>query len=727
MKNFAKSVTVNNSATISACSDESGVSVFKLEESDWISSYRIPIKNPETVVMNGAGDILAVSFDTNSVAVFREDSGIWNMIGQVMTGDHKLDEFGRSIDMNESGETIVIGAPMGGYDFSSSDPEFRIPLYYDDRVGDYQEKINDYEYLESSGEIFQESAGFVEVYEFNNSLNVWQRVGQRIEGKQKNSKLGRSVSINDEGSRIVSLGSSKLGLISEVTLCDFNGSQWVNSLGGLNLEVQAWDMVNSKSSVSISGDGLTFAFGNYEPSRNNVKVFRLNKMFNRWQQIGGAILDNRPTRNSKFGANLSLDHSGASLLISNGNTGEVFIYKYLGKWVQSGFANSGGFTFGANSSITSDGLNFISSKVGDLARCYEAGSEVAYISTAMTEKGLDFGDPEWYKNEAYAMNQFPEAGDHSFEDFDSLNLTFNNKPLYATYPGIDSDNGFLKNWRPKQEVYDLYSEQKINSSKLHGNYNFINNLNINDFLPVQNEFGDFLDFGKHYNPGMPHYDLINGKELGQDYRYFGNLTSEGFWRQFKDIAASIESMGGGAITLGFMMSGFFPDSGLVNFLDKKDSNLREIMELGGEQAVGVCDIMMQNYSRCGKGLYMGINGDGNVIRRKLWSIMFKESDGYPWVHQFIEWGLYMSSSNSVSDTNTLLKNWTSPIPGEKITNVIPSSVADGNIKGQVFNPPFMRKLYAFDSTFSYRGEEYTVYDNFPFMDFNMTPIRWNEK
>ena len=45
---------------------------------------------------------------------------------------------------------------------------------------------------------------------------------------------------------------------------------------------------------------------------------------------------------------------------------------------------------------------------------------------------------------------------------------------------------------------------------------------------------------------------------------------------------------------------------------------------------------------------------------------------------------------------------------------------------KLLGSPF-RKYYNFNDYFSYRGSNYLVYENFPFEDFNMIPIRWTLK
>lgn len=92
--------------------------------------------------------------------------------------------------------------------------------------------------------------------------------------------------------------------------------------------------------------------------------------------------------------------------------------------------------------------------------------------------------------------------------------------------------------------------------------------------------------------------------------------------------------------------------------------------------------------------YIGYNEDGHVVERELICTPIKRENNnqrIDYIHVLVKWSI----------------SYVDPL-------------------GSKMSPPVFSMYYNIDETFTYRGIEHGVYDNFPFLDFNMTPIPWNK-
>jgi hypothetical protein len=96
-------------------------------------------------------------------------SSLWVQLGSEIGGQKAGEEFGRSVGLSFSGDTLVAGAPM------SSDSGLR--------------------------------RGMVRVYEYN-STSSWKQVGLNITGEANGDSCGHAVAISDNG-RIIAIGSPR--------------------------------------------------------------------------------------------------------------------------------------------------------------------------------------------------------------------------------------------------------------------------------------------------------------------------------------------------------------------------------------------------------------------------------------------------------------------------------------------------------------------------------------
>jgi hypothetical protein len=64
---------------------------------------------------------------------------------------------------------------------------------------------------------------------------------------------------------------------------------------------------------------------------------------------------------------------------------------------------------------------------------------------------------------------------------------------------------------------------------------------------------------------------------------------------------------------------------------------------------------------------------------------------------------------------------------EEYVAAVEWSVNYSDVFGKKNEPSIYKKYYELDDDFFYRGSNYNVYGNFPFKDFNMSPVRWSEE
>ena len=145
------------------------------------------------VGMNYAGDKIVVgeglagSDDSGAVNVYSWNGTSWNQQGTVISGISANEQFGTCVAMNSAGDIVAATADNGS---------------------------NIYSYI---------SGGAVRVYKWNST--AWIQVGNTINGTDPTEALGRSISINASGDRIV-VGSWS-SQYHTMYVYYWNGSSWI--------------------------------------------------------------------------------------------------------------------------------------------------------------------------------------------------------------------------------------------------------------------------------------------------------------------------------------------------------------------------------------------------------------------------------------------------------------------------------------------------------------------
>ena len=248
-----------------------------------------------SISLNDNGDRLAIgSINGELVRVFSGDGNVWTQLGQTITGPANS-YFGNSVSLNGSGSRVAIGA------------------FFDDPNGS--------------------ESGSVSIYDLVG--NTWTLTGSKIEGQVGDNYFGMSVSLNQDGNKLIvgGHGDKTNGIFSgSVNVFQFSGGTW-NSYGNkINGQVQNEQLGYS---VDINNNGNKIAIGSryyseLGPKTGAVKVYSFKN--NDWSSIG--ILYGRgQSGEAEFGSAVAMSASGDTIAVSapghDNAKGQVRVFKYV--------------------------------------------------------------------------------------------------------------------------------------------------------------------------------------------------------------------------------------------------------------------------------------------------------------------------------------------------------------------------------------------------------------
>lgn len=257
----------------------------------------------------------------------------WVQLGNDIEGEAAYDHSGSSVCLSSDGLVIAIGAEDN-----------------------------------SENELY---AGHVRVYRY--SGGSWINMGEDIDGTEEGDKLGKSVSLNYNGS-IVAVGAPYHGVGSfsdrgYVRVLRYTGEDWIQ-MGEDILGLGINDMEGY--SVSLDSAGLQLAVGspyNHGSCQDcgQVRIFEFNN--GNWEQKGGSIYGDYES--DRFGWAVDLNADGNTVAIGapyndelGSSTGQVKVFRYdAGSWQQIGdnlFGEAAGVKFGYSVSISEDGTKLAS-------------------------------------------------------------------------------------------------------------------------------------------------------------------------------------------------------------------------------------------------------------------------------------------------------------------------------------------------------------------------------
>lgn len=267
------------------------------------SGFSLELNNLGNIVAIGASNNTGVNGEgSGHVRVYENIGGVWTQIGEDIDGEAASDSSGQELDLSSDGNILAIGA--NGSDENGN------------------------------------GSGHVRVFE--NIGGIWIQIGEDIDGEETEDRFGTSVSINDDGN-IVAIGAREIGNTGYVRLFENINGNWVQIGADINGEEQG-DQFGV--SVSLNDDGNIVAIGGYSDEANGIDsghVLVFENIGGTWIQIGEDI--NGEAASDFFGQSVSLNGDGSIVAVGaflndneNGfNSGSVQVYRNIGGvWTQIG-------------------------------------------------------------------------------------------------------------------------------------------------------------------------------------------------------------------------------------------------------------------------------------------------------------------------------------------------------------------------------------------------------
>ncbi len=393
--NATGDIVVVGETSISSLRRNTGnnVSVYKNINDTWLQvGEDIPNSQQEfndgfgsSVSINAAGDVVAIgapysdsigSRDSGSVYIYKNINNVWvQQRGNFSRNtDRSFNRLGGSVSLNSVGDILIVGSSGGNY----------VRIYKEvnnvwDQIGDdiYGVTVNRFSSkkfvsINAAGDIVAIGAslsdgngansGNVRVYK--NVDNVWEQIGEDINGAEMEDQSGGSISLNATGDVIVigAISSSFKSVDSgcgDVRVYRNVNDVWLQIGSDINNEILGGNRLGGD--LSINSEGNIMAIGEIEggPLRQGrVLVYKRNSDL--WEQIGDEIVGEGS--GDHFGEIVNVNSAGDIVAIgaplSNGNGtdfGYVRIYKNIDNvWTQIG-EDIDGNTIGKSLSINAIG------------------------------------------------------------------------------------------------------------------------------------------------------------------------------------------------------------------------------------------------------------------------------------------------------------------------------------------------------------------------------------
>ncbi len=308
------------------------------------SGSSVSISDDGTIIAIGAPDKTANGFESGQARVFENQAGNWTQLGDEIIGEAISDHSGFSISISGDGTTVAVGAPDNEGTLGGNFGHVRVfrnqsgnwEQIGDDIDGEAAEDNSGFSVnLNQDGTIVaigapfndgtDQDAGQVRVY--RNQSGNWEQIGDDIDGEAMNDRFGTSVKLSADGT-IVAIGARDNNSIGHVRVLQNQAGSWV----------QIGDDIDGETigdhfgfSIDLSADGSIVAIGaplsdGDGPEKGRVQVYQ-NQSEN-WVQIDNNIEGEAPNDRSGYSVGLSADGSvvvvGAHLNDGNGqNSGHA--------------------------------------------------------------------------------------------------------------------------------------------------------------------------------------------------------------------------------------------------------------------------------------------------------------------------------------------------------------------------------------------------------------------
>jgi len=324
-----------------------GASINGIGSTDWFGI---------SVSLNKIGDIVAIAgysnndngIDSGHVKIYKNIAGTWVQLGTDINGNVS-ENFGYDVSLNGSGTILSAGAPGNGnngfvsgctrvYEYITDDWVQIGADINGEAAGDHSGKSVD---INDSGDVlaigaFQNSAngsnsGHVRV--FKNISNVWTQIGSSMNGEVAEDYFGLSLDLNNDGNILAvgALGNDNGGSNSGQT-------KIYENISGI------WTLINSSISGEATGDGLgavclngngnkivVGAYQNDNSANNagNVKVLENTTLLSVVENNIGSHFKVYPNPASeRVNIKLGRVYSEAEVLITSSNGKQIQLKKY---------------------------------------------------------------------------------------------------------------------------------------------------------------------------------------------------------------------------------------------------------------------------------------------------------------------------------------------------------------------------------------------------------------
>ena len=301
-----------------------------------------------SLTINSIGNIVAVGAPHHSntnkinlgvVRIYDYNASTWQQLGSDLSGTYSEDKFGFSVSINGDGNRIAIGTP-----------------FYDKHEHGYD----------------QIDGGLLRIYDFIDS--TWLQKGQLITGESSGDQSGYSVSLSKDGSTVAigAIYNDGNGNDSGHVRVYYNDGNWWQKLGN-DIDGVGYN-ANSGWSVSLNNNGTRVIIGQPSIDKGIVKIYKYDSVTNvDWVELGQTIYGKNISDN--FGYSVGMNGIGDKIIVgspqfhSNGmnNNGEVYVYELEKNYHNSNIDVSGGATFSSDVNISGNltlggSLNYSSDK-----------------------------------------------------------------------------------------------------------------------------------------------------------------------------------------------------------------------------------------------------------------------------------------------------------------------------------------------------------------------------
>mmetsp|Transcript_36974 Transcript_36974/g.80958 ORF Transcript_36974/g.80958 Transcript_36974/m.80958 type:complete len:647 (-) Transcript_36974:5690-7630(-) len=249
-----------------------------------------------TISTDRSGSVIAVGAprarnDIGSVFVFRfaKKNGLWEQMGEEILGPGAIqgDRFGFSLSLSSDGKILAVGQQSDhglegrvvAYQYKEGTWEMLGQQIRGEAIGD---KFGKFLSLSADGMTLVAGAkdhanaagtGLVRIFGFNNTEDMWMRLGSTIESKALKYKPSR-FHITADGSRIaLATGKATIGQ-GYAEVYDYDGHDW-QRVGGKIAAIEQTDKYGGD--ISISDDGSILLFSYSTDTKGAVQIYRLEE------------------------------------------------------------------------------------------------------------------------------------------------------------------------------------------------------------------------------------------------------------------------------------------------------------------------------------------------------------------------------------------------------------------------------------------------------------------